>query len=270
MTVDYSDSTRRVAVAGAINGKPARILLDTGAYQTKMMLSTAERLGLAPTSTGKYSYGVGGAAVNYETHLSDLSMGDFHTGRTKIPVLDAPGLGKTFDVIVGADFLLQADMELSLADKTMQFFRPNGCSDTFLAYWDGDAMEIPFIGKEGNTNKPIVAVELNGVTLNAILDTGAPRTSVTRHGAGLAGVRVDGPGVVKGNGARGIGDKTLDSWTADFKRFAIGPETINNPQLTIIDDAPQGDGRVDMVLGIDFLRAHHILFAMSQDRLYMS
>ena len=270
MTVDYADSTRRISTDGAFNGKPVRILLDTGAFQTKMMLRTAERLGLAPTSVGSYTYGVGGAAVNYVTHVNDFSMGDFHTGKTLVPVIDIPNMDKGIDAIVGADFLLQTDMELSLADKTMQFFRASGCADTYLAYWDSDAMEIPFIGKEEKTNKPIVAVELNGVRLNAILDTGATRTSVTKRAAALAGVSIDGPGVRRSGTSGGIGDKTLDSWTADFKRFGIGPETINNPQLSIIEDAPQGESRIDMLLGIDFLRAHRILFAMSQDRLYMS
>ena len=270
LAVDYSDSTRRVSTSGAFNGKPVRILLDTGMFQTKMMLSTADRLGLAPTSVGSYTYGLSGAAVNYVTHVNDFSMGDFHTGKTLVPVIDVPNMDKGIDAIVGADFLLQTDMELSLADKTMQFFRANGCSDTYLAYWDSDAMEIPFIGKEEKTNKPIVAVELNGVKLNAILDTGSPRTTVTRKAAALAGVAIDGPGVRKGGGAHGIGDKALDSWSADFKRFSIGPETINNPQLEIVEDAPQGGSRVDMLLGIDFLRAHHILFAMSQDRLYLT
>jgi hypothetical protein len=81
---------------------------------------------------------------------------------------------------------------------------------------------------------------------------------------------MDGPGVRKAGHSSGIGDKVLDNWIADFKSFRIGDEAVNNPQLAIRDDPPQGTGQVDVLLGIDFLRAHHILFAMSQDRLYMS
>lgn len=267
--VDYSDRTRRVSMIGNVNGKPLPMMLDTGSFDTRLLRSGADRLGLKLEPTGRYVYGISGAAVTYRTYVDDFSVGASHTGRTVVPVLDLPG-EKRFDAIVGADYLLQTDMELSLADKFIQFFHASGCGDTILAYWDSNAMEVPFIGKEGKSNKPYVAVELNGVKLTAILDTGAPTTSVTRHGAELAGVNVDAPGVRKAGTAHGIGDKAVDNWSADFKSFRIGDETINNPQLFIHDQPPTGEGRVDVVLGIDFLRAHHILFAMSQNRLYLS
>jgi predicted aspartyl protease len=269
LDVDYSSQTRRVSVTGNINGKPVRMLVDTGAYESRLLRGGADRLGLKLEPTGRYVYGVAGAAVTYRTWVDDFSLGASHTGRTVVPVLDLPAETR-HEAIVGADYLLQTDMELSLADKTMQFFRASGCADTYLAYWDSNAMEIPFAGKEGGSNKPLVTVELNGVKLTAILDTGAPRTSVTRHAAELAGVRVDAPGVRQAGKSRGIGDKVLDNWSADFKRFRIGDETVNNPQLDIREDPPQGQGQVDVLLGIDFLSAHRILFAMSQNRLYMS
>ena len=267
--VDYSDQTRRVSVTGDINGKPLRMLVDTGAYESRLLRSGADRLGLKLEPTGRYVYGVSGAAVTYRTWINDFSLGASHTGRTVVPVLDLPQETR-HEAIVGADYLLQTDMELSIADKFMQFFRASGCGDTYLAYWDQNAMEVPFIGKDSGANRPYVAVELNGVKLKAILDTGAPRTSVTRHGAELAGLRMDGPEVRKDGYSHGIGDKVLDNWVADFKSFRIGDETVNNPRLAIRDDPPQGTTPVDVLLGIDWLRAHHILFAMSQDRLYLS
>lgn len=270
MSVDYSDRTRRVAITGAINGKPARMLVDTGMYETKVLSSAAERLGLVLTANGRYTFGVAGAASNYRAQVSDIAVGDSHTGKMVVPVLDVPHLEKEYDAIVGADYLLQTDMELSLADKTLQFFRASGCADTYLAYWDSDAMEIPFVGMEEGSHKPLVEIALNGVKLRAILDTGAPRTSVTRHGAELAGVRVDAPDVRAIGKSGGIGDAALNDWSADFKTFAIGPETVNNARLTIRDNPPQGDSDHDVLLGIDFLRAHHVLFAMSQRRLYLS
>jgi predicted aspartyl protease len=269
LDIDYSSQTRRVSVTGKVNGKPLPMLVDTGMYESRLLRNGADRLGLKLEPTGKYVYGVSGAAVIYRTHVDDFSLGASHTGRTVMPVLDLPREIR-HEAIVGADYLLQTDMELSIADKFMQFFRASGCGDTYLAYWDQNAMEVPFIGKDSGANRPYVAVELNGVKLKAILDTGAPRTSVTRHGAELAGLRMDGPEVRKDGYSHGIGDKVLDNWVADFKSFRIGDETVNNPRLAIREDPPQATDAVDVLLGIDWLRAHHILFAMSQDRLYLS
>jgi hypothetical protein len=115
-----------------------------------------------------------------------------------------------------------------------------------------------------------VTVELNGVKMRAILDTGAGVTTVTRHAAEQAGVRVDAPGVRKIGQSGGVGDVKVDNWVADFKTFRIGDETVNNPRMVIGDDPPSGVGEIDVILGDDFLRAHRVLFAMSQSRVYLS
>jgi predicted aspartyl protease len=269
LPIEYSDATHRAIVMGTVNNKPTRMIIDTGAYSTALFRTGAERLGLPLDTTGKYSSGVGGASVNFVTRVDDFSVGIAHSGKSPLRVIGNASRMDA-DALVGADFLLQTDMELSLADKYLQFFRASGCGDTYLAYWDSKAMEIPFSGKEGDSNKPYVTVELNGVKLRAILDTGAPRNSVTRHGAELAGIRVDDPNVRKGGKIGGIGDERVDTWFATFDSFSIGPESMKQVELVVRDEASIGRGAVDVVLGVDFLRTHRILFAMSQDRLYMS
>jgi predicted aspartyl protease len=268
MNIDVSNTASQATVMATVNGKPARMLIDTGAT-TRFMRGGAERLGLRLEPTGGYAYGVGGASISYVAYVNDFSVGASHTGKTMVPVIGSAGVGPN-DGVVGADFLLQTDMELSLADKTMQFFRASGCGDTYLAYWDSNAIEIPFVGRHGDTAKPLVEVELNGVKMTAILDTGAMVSVVTRHAAERVGVRLDTPQARKSGKVGGFGEASLDSWIADFKSFRMGDETVKNPQLIVMDDMPQGQDQIDLLLGIDFLRAHHVLFAMSQNRLYMS
>jgi len=268
--VEFPDGAHQATVNGSINGTPVRMLVDTGAHSSQLMRASAERLGLPLTASGAYSYGVGGASVTYLTHVNDFALGDSHAGKTLMAVIGNVATRAPHDAIVGADFLLQTDMELSLKDKFLQFFRASGCADTILSYWDPDAMEIPFTGKLEGSNQPLVTVELNGVKLRALIDTGASISVVRRHAAELAGVKLDGPDVRKAGRIAGVGDELLDSWVVDFKRFSIGDETVNNPRLTVMDDSPQGRDQIDVLLGTDFLRAHRVLFAMSQDRLYLS
>jgi len=270
LPIDYSDATRRATVEGTINGKPIHMIIDTGAYMTALFRPAAERLGLPLDITGKYSTGVGGASVNLATRVDDFAFGGMRTGRVPMRVIGNAS-GMDGDGLVGVDFLLQADMELALADRYLQFFRPSGCAGTYLAYWDSNAMEIPFSGKEERSSKPYVTVQLNGVKLNAMLDTGAPRSVVTRHGAERAGIRLDAADVHAGRKVGGIGDEHVDSWFATFDSFAIGQESMKKVELQVVDDSSLGRVRgFDVVLGVDFLRVHRILFAMSQDRLYMS
>jgi predicted aspartyl protease len=268
--IDFSDATRRATIGGSINGTPVTLILDTGGYETQLLPGTAERLGIALDQTGKHMYGVSGSSVLYEARLKDFAIGEKHFGKTRMHAIGAIAGNPGHAAIVGVDFLLQMDLELSLAGRYIQFLSATGCDDTFLAYWDKDAMEVPFSGFEGPTRKPWVTVELNGVKLKAILDTGAPRTSVSRHAAALAGITPDSPNVTKGRSSAGIGTELIATWQATFDSFAIGNETIKNAELTVRDESSRGRGPVDVVLGVDFLRAHRILFAMSQQKLYLS
>lgn len=255
---------------GTINGKPAPMLLATGDHETRLLRVTADRIGLRLESTGKYTFFLNGPRITYRTHIDDLGVGESHTGRTVVPVVDSNGIRPDYDAVVGSDFLLQTDLEVSIKDKFVQPFRARGCGDTFLAYWDRDAMEVPFIGKEEKTNRPFIPVELNGVKLTAIIDTGLMTSIIKRHAAEQAGIDLDGPQARKIGETTSVNGKPQGRWSVDFKSFSIGDETINNPRMTVVEDSPSFQGRSDLYLGMDFLRAHHVLFAMSQSRLYLS
>ena len=246
------------------------MLVDTGAHTSYLLRGATERLGIPIQQSGQYSFGIGGASVIYSAKLKDFSIGPAHLGKSIVPVVGNTPMQPRFEAIVGADFLLQMDLELALRANYMQFFRATDCRDTFLGYWDKDAMEVPFSGFESDSKKPLVAIELNGVKLQALLDSGAYRTGVTRQAAERAGIKPDSPEVIKAGSAVGIGDAKIATWSARFDNFTIGSETIKNAELSIMDEAPQGRGVVDVILGADFLRAHRVLFAMSQQRLYIS
>lgn len=257
-------------VTGSLQGEPATLLVDTGAYTTLLTRTGVERLGIPIHASGNYTSGVGGNAVVYAARLRDFAIGPVHSGPIVLPVL-GNSTKLPFDAIFGADSMRKLDMELALKEKFVQFFEPNGCDDTFLAYWDKDAMEIPFGGTEMEPNKPRFIVELNGKKLEAMIDSGATTTAVTREVAERMGLRLDSPDAPKAGYAVGAGDAKSATWWANFDSLVIGSETIRNARLGILDMPPQGDrGHADIVFGDDFLRAHRVLFANSQKRLYIS
>jgi predicted aspartyl protease len=263
----FSGQSPQAFVSSTINGKPVRAILGTGSYTTFVTRGGADRLGLSFQPNGRYSIGVGGYSMMSVAKVDDFSLGASHTGKTQLLV---NGSGTDPDVIVGADLLLQNDMELSLAEKYVRFFKASNCSGSFLAYWDREAMALPFTGIQAASNKPIFSVELNGVKLKAMLDTGSARSSVTRDGAKRAGIGFDDPGLRHGDHIVGFGNDTLATRLATFDSFKIGTETIQHADLVVINFSPAASSDVDVVLGADFLRAHRVLFAMSQNRLYMS
>jgi TPR repeat protein len=66
----------------------------------------------------------------------------------------------------------------------------------------------------------------------------------------------------------GIGSERAPRWTSPLKTVQIGGETIQDAEIGIIDS--QGLLDAELYLGQDFLRAHRVLFAMSQHKVYFA
>ncbi|HEX8612271.1 MAG TPA: retroviral-like aspartic protease family protein [Telluria sp.] len=260
------------AVQGTINGKPAPMLLDTGAFMTLLTRTGAENRKLTLRSSGgRKVFGVGGRSALYLASLDDFTIGPSGGGKITLAVLGDMGATPWYDVIVGADFLMQSDLEVALADKVVRFHRSENCNDeNLLSYWDPQAIMVPMTGTSRKASTPQVDVQVNGVILSAILDTGAGVSTISESAARRAGVTTDMPGVKRNGFVVGGGDGKAARWNAVFKTFTIGDETVRDADINIVESLGREYGQVDVILGTDFLRAHRILFANSQRRVYLS
>ena len=263
----YSGPSLEITAEGSINGSRATMLVDTGAYGTVLTSTGSERRKLALRATRSEARGIGGTAQVYETRVEELAVGPARSGATWLQVLTDFGVPPSYDAIVGAPFLLQADMELSLATKKLRFFRPSKCADSFLGYWDPAAIEIPFERSSERDPNPQFTVLINGMKMRAVIDTGASITIIGMRAAERLGLKLGAPGVTRLSDAVGVGTGRVARWSTMFDTFQIGDEIVRNAQVGVI---AWDDDRVDVLLGADFLRAHRVLFAMSQRKIYLS
>lgn len=256
-------------VEGSINGVALPLLFDTGASTTSLTRHATEKLGLELDAADGHFYGVGGISDNYAASLREFAIGPLKTSKISLHVIGDQVGGTEFAALVGADFALQMDLEVAMKDKFINFFRTSGCDDAFLGYWDKDALEVPMVPQGPSDKRAVVVVELNGVKINAIVDTGASGTVITRKAALAAGFREDGKGVVPTSDVHGIGKKRIKSWNASFD-FKLGDEIIQHARLTVMNDEFSLFEDAQMLLGQDWLRAHRVLFARSQKRMIFS
>jgi len=272
-----------VLVDGAINGSEAVMLVDTGSESTSLTRNKVDKLGLKLGHAGISTLGVGGESQVYQTMVDDLSIGKAHWHRVRMTVLWDGNMLRSFDALIGANILFFSDLEISLAKGEMKFFEPKGCDDTFLGYWDEQALVIPMHEISPDDRRQIFEVQVNGKALRAIIDSGASTSIINLAAAARVGVTPKSPGVVEAGSSSGIGKHELKTWRARFDSFSIGEETIKSPTIAIHDlygsaladsnniatsDLLQDEP--DVLLGADFLRAHRVLFAVSQRRLYLS
>jgi predicted aspartyl protease len=264
----YNGPSLEITMDGSIDGTPAQMLVDTGAFETMLSRTGTEKRGLSLRMTGETIQGVGGYSRLYSARVNEFRAGPAKSSKGWLPVIGDTGAAPAFDAIVGASFLLQTDLEIALADKEIKFFKPLGCDKADLAYWDRNAIEIPFEFHRDRSRNPHFTIEVNGTKLDAIIDSGSWTTSIDSSAAKRAGLRLDAPNVVRTADGVGIGERHVAHYNAMVDTLKIGDETIRNAQVSIMDTKGQLD--VDVLLGADFLRAHRVLFAMGQKKLYIS
>lgn len=259
------------AVDGVIDGAPAVMLVDTGAFDTQLTMNAVAKRDLVMHMTGRYVEGIGGSSRLYAARIGEFAIGPVKSSRKR---LDLYVIGETtftpaFDALVGAPFLLQADMEFDLRAKHMKFFRPQNCDrDTPLNYWKEETVVLPFEFSRSDSPNPHFTVLVNGKELDAMIDTGAANSFLTLRGAKKLGIDVKAADVTRLGDTGGVGSDRASHWTAPVKSVQIGGETIGGAELSIVD--VQSQLEAELLLGQDFLRAHRVLFAMSQRKLYIA
>jgi predicted aspartyl protease len=263
-----------------INGKPTRMLMDLGSESTLLFARGIDRLGIKidpMKSRGTLTYyGVGGGAEAGNAHIDELKLGGSTKKNLDMLVLPGGGSGANDYVgLLGADFLTRFDLEFDFAHEAVRLFKPVGCSGDDVVYWGGAYSVV-----DGGATGLSVQVQLNGRTIDAIIDSGAYDSIVTSGVAQLVGATITKSDL---NAAHGIGSKAVAIQVAHFTSFAFGDEKISNVALPIGDlfgadkdvllgsriptqviDAP------DMLLGMDFMKAHRMYIAHSQKKVYVT
>src|SRR5579859_5848922 len=252
-----------------INGTSTRFIIDTGAFFNIMSSANASSLGLKlqPAPFGYRISGIGGSANVQQAHVKEFGIldttlkdVDFIVGGT-----DA-GAG-----LLGANLLDIADLEIDLAHGKLTLFKAEHCDNTVLAYWVKDGKyNVADIEPAGDRfdRRTFVTLTINGRKVRAVLDSGAAATVLSRDAAERAGIDLKAPDVRAGSSSIGVGAKPVKTWTVNIESFSVGSETIQHSQMQVLDG--RIGGGTDMLLGVDFLLAHHMFIANSTKKVYFT
>lgn len=267
LAVDVSASD--LQMEGSINGTPMRVSVDIGSTATHVSRATAERANLTLQHTQFVLYGPPGETRAYRALADEISFGPLRWQRAGIGVAWDDAGRDSRQAVLAADYLLQTDLEMVLAQQQLRFFRPDGCGDAFLAYWDAQAVELVMDERNAEDRRVVVEVLVNGKPVRARFSSSSPVSVIDQAAAVRAGVAVP----------EGAGR----TWPGRFDSIDIGGESIRNTQILVSDrwaryrskhssrdDADRVAGQPELILGLDFLKAHRVLFAPSQGRVYIS
>jgi predicted aspartyl protease len=254
---------------GLIDDQSARVLIDTGADVSLVWRPAIERLGLrlinAP-GRGKKLYGVGGESEQASAFVDEFRVAAIDVTRHRFPVAGDRDGG--LDFILAEDLLSRTSLEFDLRHHAVRTMELTGCTVSQLPYWSATYSMADLIASPQDALAIRIAVKVNGRNVSAQFDSGSSVSILSKSLADslrLHSVDANEPLV-------GIGRKSLPTWIADVQSFSVGDETINNTQLRVAEMGryrtttrvgsripTEVDGAPEMLLGLDFLRAHRVL-----------
>ena len=256
-------------IQGSINGKPIGILLDTGAAVSIITKAAAKAMDIPTRATGEMMGGVGGVSRVEMARVAELRIGDGKVENMRVRVAGERAI-EGVDFILGSDFFQRVDLEIDYAKGVMRLFSPSReCKGVSLAFWDRDAQQVPMKSEV----HVMVPLRVNGREVDAMVDSGASTSVVSRTLAAKLGITPDSPGSVATGCMAGVGADSVHSWLGMFDTVTIGGETIRDARLRVMDmdDMAHTRGTApEVILGTDFLRAHHVLISRLQDKVYFS
>jgi tetratricopeptide (TPR) repeat protein/predicted aspartyl protease len=261
----------RPTIAVQFNGRPATLVLDSGAFYSSISGATAAQYGLklSPAPFGLRVKGVGGYADMSLTTVKDFGLigitihdVEFLVGGTEV----GGGSG-----LLGQNLLERFDVEYDLAHGAVRLFKTDGCAKSLLAYWTTPDKPYSVLSINGiDPRNPHTTGEayVNGKKIHVLFDTGAYTSILSVRAAERAGIKLDSPDVVEAGYTLGLGRGTVKSYLARFDSFQIGDgEQIRNIRLRIgeigLDDS-------DMLLGADFFISHRIFVSNREHKVYIT
>jgi len=268
----------RPVTVGYLNGRKVGILIDTGSGPSFVERTALERLAV-PGFRDVALRSFGGTA---EAGGNTVQIHEFRLGRAvrkdwQVLVSPEDSFGSDIAVSLGAEFFRNVDVEFDFPNAALRLYQADDCEDVALSYWaKGEpANAIPI---EPRTQVRLT-LQVNGRPVRAQLDSGASQSVMDSTFAARLGITRRSPGVVEGGCAAGLGRNPIETWIAPSQTIAIGDESIRNTRIRFGDlgrgvvtgGAPNELQRLpEMLLGVDFLRAHRVLVANSQHKMYFT
>jgi clan AA aspartic protease (TIGR02281 family) len=248
---------------------PVVLLLDTGAQRTIFTPLVAERIGAKPPRVefDRRMRGIGGTLPIREAELSSFTIGGVAIPWRRIAVAPAT-LPNVFsgplDGVLGADVLSYFDVDVDLAQHRIVLHEPQSCPAA-SPDWAEPYVRIS-TGRSAGEHL-FFAVQLDGRSIVAIVDTGAQMTTLSTKTALALGVTQAKLAQDKSMTTRGAAGEMLSGHVHRFSQLDVGGEAARNPEIVVADlnlrDA-------DLLLGIDFVRSRRIWFSYGSRRIFLS
>ncbi|MBW4090832.1 MAG: clan AA aspartic protease [Proteobacteria bacterium] len=254
-------------VTARVDGKPVRLVLDTGAQRSLLTEAAVRRLALPTDRThGTRTWGIGGPTTAFDAIVRRFTLSGvaFTMPRITVGRFRLAGLHGGADGMLGADVLTLFGIDLDAAAGRMVLYRDPACR-LDRPPWAGAAVELP--GVTGGDNRLRLPIAVNGTAGMATLDTGAQTTAIGLGLALRAGITPSALAADRFALARGAAPTAVHVRLQQFRSLQVGPWVARNPLLPIIP-LPAGVG--DGLVGEDFLLHRRVWLSFAAPQVFVA
>ena len=282
ITMAYGGARPLVSVK--INGTELKFLLDTGGYATQISASVAQDLKLPITESGGKLLDLYGNASSNAAKVETFGLGRLEDRNATLPVMTG-ALGRTatdngnateqptFVGLLAADYMGKYDVELDFAGGKMNYFSPDHCEGK-VVYWPSAA--IAAAPMRFTDNHLILDVMLDGKPQRAIIDTGAPGTTLTIPEARrVFGITAEDNDKAFEHVFQKLSFEGLEVGNPHIRIIPakIGSKDPNNGFVTgtrtkMVDDLDSSEPA--MLIGMNILSKLHLYIAFKEDKVYIT
>lgn len=259
-----------VVLVGVDGSAPKRFVIDTAASITTILPKLrADLPGLVATPSNEPLQGAAGA-TQADTAAVDHVLVAGRSFRKRQLLLLPPGPSDKLGVdgILGADIIAAYVIAMDMPGRRWRM-----TEQVEPGMLDGLTASVPFT--LDSERAPRLIVEIDGIKMSAVLDTGARGTIINWAAAKAIGISPDDAKLAKGTDIKGATNHATASVEAPLKELAIGEARIAAPQVRVADlpvfkslgIAPDQPG---VILGIDMLADRRFVIDHPGLRLYIS
>ncbi len=254
----------------SLNGKPAEMIFDTGAYSSLVTEAAATRVGLRVTRREEYdaqpglASGIGGARASQEMTARTVELGGIRARDFDFDVADF--LKPPIDGLLSLNLIAQFDIDFDVVEQQIRLFRPQGDCSAPAAFLSQPLYVVP-LRPTGLDRRPRIRIQIGKATLVAAVDTGASHSAIFRGAAERLGLHLADLRGEPSLMVHGVGSELVRAVRHAVEPVTIGDLTFSNMRLDVLDD--RGGDEVEMLLGADFLSTVHMWISYSSHSLIL-
>jgi hypothetical protein len=248
-----------------IDGSPALLGVDTGAM-TLLTPDAIKSMGLP--RDWRRTRAIGTTAVLYTNNhiIADFEFAGRHYRRKSVPALAIPqdrSAAGSVKGLIGTDILADFDLDFDFPNRKLNVYTVTGCKTvTPPGFTAATPLRFSFNGQRG----AVLAAELDGKRLTAVMDTGAASFAITRTAARRLKVTASTVNTDLSLNATGAGNITVKQLHHQFRSLSLGSETIRDPLFGIMN-TPVTAG--DILLGQSFLFTRRFFISNATKTLFL-